>query len=228
MKHDCKFKLADGHIILQDGHKQLLIDTGAPSSFGDTSPLAFAGNSYPMQSTYMGISLPSLSESIGTPINALIGADILNQYDIFIDPVVHTFSVTEGELPLSEATLVLDSFMGLPIIEARVGQDTVRMFFDTGAKLSYLAPDRTGVYEAVGTERDFYPGFGDFTTNVYDIPIKLASESLVLRVGNLPMLLHMTLMMASTSGILGTAILRTHKVVFAPRRQKLALQRIDG
>jgi len=228
MKHEYDYTLVDGHVIVRNSNKQLLIDTGAPSSVGDLSPLAFAGGSYSMQSNYMGISPATLSKSVGTPINALVGADILNRYDIFIDPIAQRFTLTEDELPLAGTALGLDSFMGIPIVEARVGKDTVRMFFDTGAKLSYLDPERTNSFPSVGTESDFYPGVGDFSTNAYDIPIVLATENIVLRVGNLPELLQMTLMMADTSGILGTAILRTHKVTFAPRRRAMTLQRISG
>jgi len=228
MKHEYEYKLVDGHIIVKDGSRQLLIDTGAPSSVGDSSPLAFAGGSYPMQSSYMGISPASLSKSVGTPINALVGADILNRYDILIDPVAQRFTLTEDKLPLDGTSLELDVFMGIPIIEASVGEEMVRMFFDTGAKLSYLDPDKTNAFSSVGTESDFYPGVGEFSTNAYDIPIALATENVVLRVGNLPELLQMTLMMANTSGILGTAILKTHKVTFAPRRSTMTLQRIGG
>lgn len=228
MKHEYQYTLVDGHIIVQDGNKQLLIDTGAPSSIGDSSTLAFAGGSYSMQSSYMGISPASLSKSVGTPVNALVGADILNRYDILIDPIAYRFTLTEDELPFAGTSLGLDSFMGIPIVEARVGKDTVRMFFDTGAKLSYLDTERTNAFLSVGTESDFYPGVGEFSTNAYDIPIALATENVVLRVGNLPELLQMTLMMANTSGILGTAILQTHKVTFAPRRRTMTLQRISG
>ena len=48
-----------------------------------------------------------------------------------------------------------------------------------------------------------------------------------LRFGNLPELLQMTLTMADTRGILGTSILGTHKVTFAPRRKTLTIRRID-
>ena len=228
MKHEYEYKLVDGHIIVQHDNKQLLIDTGAPYRVGDSSPLALAGGSYSMQSRYIGISPASLSQSVGTPVNALVGADILNRYDILIDPIAQRFTLTEDELPLAGASLGLDSFMGIPIVEARVGKDTVRMFFDTGAKLSYLDPERTNAFPSVRTESDFYPGVGDFSTNAYDIPIALATENVVLRVGNLPERLQMTLMMADTSGILGTAILRTYKVTFAPRRRRMTLQRISG
>jgi hypothetical protein len=228
MKHEYEYKLIDGHIMVKDGNKQLLIDTGAPVSVGDSSPLAFAGGSYSMQNRYRETSPASLSKSVGTPVNALVGADILNRYDVSIDPIVQKFSLSEDEVPLVGALLGLDSFMGIPIVEARVGKDTVRMFFDTGAKLSYLDPERTNAFPSVGTESDFYPGIGDFSTNAFDIPIVLASENILLRVGNLPELLRRTLMMADTGGILGTAILRTHKVTFAPRRRTMTLQRISG
>ena len=228
MIHTYKYELVSGHIIAIADQFRLLIDTGAPSSVADSSPLSFAGRSYRTQRNYMGISPESLSMSVGSPVNALVGADILNQYDILIDPTTHTLNISEDELPLSGKSLKLDNFMGIPIIEATVGEDKVRIFFDTGAKLSYLDPDRTNVFQSVGSEKDFYPGVGDFSTNAYDVPIILASETVVLRVGNLPQLLQMTLMMADTEGILGTAILRTHKVTFAPRRKIMALQRISG
>lgn len=228
MMHTYNYKFVDGHIIAIAGQLQLLIDTGAPCSVGDSSTLAFAGGSYPMQRNYMGISPESLSKSVGTHVNALVGADILNQYDILIDPNTNSLNMTEDDVPLAGSSLELDSFMGIPIVKARVGQDAVRMFFDTGAKLSYLDPDKTTALQSIGTESDFYPGVGTFSTNLYDVPITLATESMVLRVGNLPELLQMTLMMADTNGILGTAILRTHKVSYAPRRKTMTIQRISG
>ena len=176
----------------------------------------------------MGISTESLSRSDGTPINALIGADILNQFDILVDPTTNTLKLSQDELPLAGPSLELDSFMGIPIIEATVGEDKVRMFIDTGAKLSYFDSDRTRAFQSVGVETDFYPGLGEFNTNAYDIPVMLATETVPLRVGNLPQSLKMTLMMADTGGILGTAIFRTHKVTYAPRRNTMTIQRMNG
>lgn len=228
MTHTYKYELVDGHIIAIAGLLRLLIDTGAPSSVDDSSSLEFAGRMHRTQKEFMGISPESLSKSVGAPVNALVGADIINQYDTLIDPTTHTLEMSEDDLPLAGQCLVMDDFMGIPIIEAVVSNDKVRMFFDTGAKLSYLNPDRTSAFQSAGTEEDFYPGVGNFSTNAYDIPIMFGSEAIVLRVGNLPHLLQMTLMMASTDGIVGTAILRTHKILLAPRRKTIALQRING
>ena len=228
MTHTYNYEFVGGHIMAVADQRRLLIDTGAPVSFADCSPIEFAGGPHRVQKNFMGLTPESLSASVGTPVNALVGADILNRYDIFIDPASQTLNVSEGELPLDGQALELDDFMGIPIIEVTVGKDKVRMFFDTGAKLSYLDGGRTDAFESVGTETDFYPGIGDFSTNVYDIPVMLAGDTIVLRAGNLPALLQMTLMMAAAGGILGTAILCTHNVTFAPRRRTLSLQRISG
>ena len=227
MTHTYKYELVSGHIIAISDQYRFLIDTGAPASVAGFSPIEFAGGSYRAQSNYLGISPESLSMSVGTRVDAIVGAEILNRYDVFIDPTTQTLNMSEDELPLAGQSLELDNFMGIPIIEVTVGEDKVLMYFDTGAKLSYLDPGCTTAFEPVGTEPDFYPGFGDFTTNVYEIPIMLAAENVVLRFGNLPELLQMTLTMADTRGILGSSIFGTHMATFAPRRKTLTIQRIE-
>ena len=131
MTHTYKYEYVGGHIIAIADQCRLLIDTGAPSSVAKSSTIEFAGGSYQAQRKYMGISPESLSMNVGTSIDALVGADILNRYDIFIDPTTQTLDVSENELPLTGQALELDAVMGIPIIEVMVGEDKVRMFFDT-------------------------------------------------------------------------------------------------
>jgi hypothetical protein len=57
----------------------------------------------------------------------------------------------------------LEQFMDIPFIEALVGDDWGQMFFDTGAKLSYINPELTDKFPSVGTSQDFYPGIGETT-----------------------------------------------------------------
>jgi len=221
-----KYELVDGHIIIAfEGHR-LLIDTGAPMSVANFSPLVIDGISHSVAKSYMGVTPESLSKSVGTQIAALVGADILNQYDIVIEPEKNEFFITREELPLAGTNLELDSFMGIPILEAKFNQETVRMFFDTGAKLSYLGSDLTADYNPAGEEKDFYPGMGEFVTRVFEIEFLLASERLCLKFGNLPEALQTMLLMADTAGILGTALFETHKIQLAMRRNKMSLQRI--
>ena len=52
--HTYDYELVDGHIVAIATQLRLLIDTGAPSSVGDASPLSFAGGSYPIRRNYTG------------------------------------------------------------------------------------------------------------------------------------------------------------------------------
>lgn len=225
MKYEYPYDLVNGHIVLKANANSLLIDTGAPSSVGNSSPLDFAGRTHDVSPNYMGVTPESLScHSVGTTINGLVGADILNQYDILFDSSRHRITLSEEELPTDDDFLPLDAFMGIPIIETVVAGETVRMFFDTGAKLSYLNPDLSAKFPSAGEERDFYPGVGDFTTHTHTVPIGIGGREITLRVGILPELLQATLMMADTGGILGTALLDAYTVLFAPRRRIMSLQ----
>lgn len=224
MEYEYPYNMVDGHIVLKAGANLLLIDTGAPSSVASSSPLEFAGRTYEVSSEYMGVSPESLSGSVGTIINGLVGADILNQYDILIDSNCCRIVLSEEELPTDDDCLPLHAFMGIPIVEAVVSGEVVRMFFDTGAKLSYLSPELSAKFPSAGEERDFYPGIGDFTTQTRSVPIGIGGREIILRTGILPGVLQATLMMANTGGILGTAIIDAYTVIFAPRRKIMSLQ----
>lgn len=225
MKYAYQYAVTDGHLIAVVDKLCCLIDTGAPTSVSDTTPFKFAGRSHPVEHSYMGVSCESLSADVGAHIDALVGADILNQYDMLIDPSASTITLSDEPQSLEGETIALDEFMGIPIIQASVADQSIRMFFDTGAKLSYLDPDMSRAFPDAGPEQDFYPGVGKFRTQTFTVPISVGTEEIFLRVGVLPQLLQMTLMMADTSGILGTAILENHIVCFAPRRQSMILKK---
>ncbi len=116
--------------------------------------------------------------------------------------------------------------MGVPIIRAQISEKPVRMFFDTGAQLSYLSAEMTTDLEPSGTATDFYPGIGEFQTDVYEISMGLAFETLHLKVGVLHQPLQHLLEMASAGGILGTAILQTHELTYTPRRSVMTIRRL--
>jgi hypothetical protein len=117
----------------------------------------------------------------------------------------------------------LDEFMGIPIVTARIGGHDYRMFFDTGAQISYFQGDLRTEFPPAGRVTDFYPGVGQFQTDTNDVPVSLAGVAFTLRCGVLPGLLGMTLMMAGTKGIVGNAILRDRIVGYFPRRRTMIL-----
>ncbi len=111
----------------------------------------------------------------------------------------------------------------VPIVTARVGSTDYRMFFDTGAQISYFQDDSIADFPAAGSLTDFYPGIGQFQTDTHEVPVSLEGVQFTLLCGTLPGQLGMGLMMADTQGIVGNAILRDRVVAYFPRRRVLGL-----
>ncbi len=97
----------------------------------------------------------------------------------------------------------------------------LKFFLDTGAKLSYLSDSLTSNYESVGTDEDFYPGVGKFQTECFEIPTVFGDNEFVVKYGNLPPLLQMTLMIGGTDGIIGFDFFNNFKVVLDLKNNRL-------
>ncbi|MBC8236554.1 hypothetical protein H8E77_43970, partial [bacterium] len=98
-----------------------------------------------------------------------------------------------------------------------------RMFFDTGAQISYFQEDTITDFPSAGTVTDFYPGVGQFQTDTHQVQVELGESAFTLRCGTLPSLLGATLMMAGTSGIIGNQIMENRVTGYFPRRNVLCL-----
>jgi hypothetical protein len=227
--HTLPLALTTGHLFVTLPDGRWLLDTGAPGSFGATGTCTFAGEQFTIPTDDFGLDVPSLSAFVGVPCAGLLGADVLGRFDHVIDVPRGTLTVSTGELSHVGQVVPTESFMGIPIVTARVGDDDHRMFFDTGAQLSYLqpAPDAPGGglarFPAAGRVSDFYPGFGPFETDTHQVPVLFGGATFTLRVGTLPELLGMTLLMAGTTGIVGNELLRERAVGYFPRRGVLVV-----
>lgn len=228
MAYEYPFEAVDGHVVLLHDGLRYLLDTGAPQSASTSGRVHIAGANYPTGPSDLDVNLALIGEWIGTKIDALLGVDILNSYDLKIDPSSSTIVLSDGELPLEGQPLKLDQCTGIPIIEVGVANwdAPVRVFFDTGARLSYLQPSLARRFPDAAEEDDFYPGLGRFTTRTYRATLTIGADQISQVVGILPPELTPLLKTASTSGILGTALLETHGVCYAPRRRVLSVWRL--
>ena len=114
--------------------------------------------------------------------------------------------------------------MGVPMLKAAIGGSHHRLFFDTGAQISYFqAPPPPDAMDA-GDLEDFFPMVGDFRTQTKHIHVRLNGLSHTLRCGKLPGMMGMALDMAGVSGILGNEVMRGRITAFYPRRNQLILQ----
>ena len=226
MVYTIPYKMVDGHIIVtsEDG-KICLIDTGAPYSVGNAEFVMFAGGRHPLKPDFLGKAVGELPGPIGVRIDVLIGVDILNRYDMLIDPVRKELVFSDEELDVEGEALPIEQAMGVPIVTADVGGTCLKMFFDTGAKISYVDEKTANAYPRVGTAQDFYVTIGPFQTAIHRIPMLLGSLIIDLECGTLPQSLQLSLAAAGAVGIVGNAILVNFMVAYLPRRKRIILMK---
>jgi hypothetical protein len=212
----------EGHLFGKIDGQLWLVDTGAPTSFGSAA-LRIDGLDFRPLSSYMGLTAQSLSELVGIACAGLLGADLLGSFDHLFDTANQTWTLSTGELECSGAAMPLEQFMGIPILAADIGGSRHRVFFDTGAQLSYWQDDLLATFPAAGRVEDFYPGVGRFETHTHMVDMSLGDRIFNLRCGRLPEILGATLMMAGTSGIVGNAVMMDRTTGFFPRRNTLRI-----
>src|SRR5512139_2286875 len=194
--HTLPLELRDGHLFVELSGELWLLDTGAPTSFGTSRTLSLAGQEFQLGTSYLDLTAANLSEYVGVPCAGLLGADILGCFDHIFDTGRGRLTVSTAELSHTGQRVGLDEFMGIPIVTARVGGRDYRMFFDTGAQLSYFEDDSLGDFPAAGVATDFHPSVGRFQTDTRNVAVMLGGVGFLLRCGALPGALGRTLMMA--------------------------------
>ena len=129
-------------------------------------------------------------------------------------------------------SIALDFFMGIPTLKVNLRGRTYNWFFDTGAVISYVAEQIDEWQSPIDKYDDFYPSYGDFSTEVFEDKITLEvlegeidSKALQMKIkcGVLPSMLGMSLAIGDCSGILGLSALNNQSFLYAPRRNKLIL-----
>lgn len=221
--HDLPLHFRAGHLFVEHDGELWLLDTGAPCGFGHSRVITFVGESFSLASDYLGLDAEALSRFTGVRCVGLLGADVLGRFDHILDVPNGTLAVSPDELTHDGHRVELTEFMGIPIIDARLGDETCRMFFDTGARFSYFQGDSLESFPQAGVVTDFYPGVGHFETQTHSVPAMIGGVSRTLRCGRLPELLGLTLMMAGTRGIVGNEILVDRRVGYFPRRRVMVV-----
>lgn len=216
-----QLQLFKGLPIINDGENRILIDTGAPSTIHTSDSLNFCSESFGCSTNFMGLTVSKISDMLGTEITTLLGADILSGYKIFLDYQNQVIEFSKQKIDIKGTQVGISKFMGTPIIKMTIDNQKLKFFLDTGTRLSYLSDRLTSNYENVGTDEDFYPGVGKFQTECFEIPTVFGDNEFVVKYGNLPTLLQMTLMLGGTDGIIGFDFFNNFKVVLDLKNNRL-------
>ena len=209
------------HLLVSIGGRHWLLDTGSPESFGDIAEVSLDGKTFAIAADYMGLTASQLSGYLGHTIAGLLGADVLNSVDVVIHVDSGIATVSNEEIELQGEIHVMQEFMSIPIIDVKVGDQNHRMFFDTGAQISYFQNDSLDQFPERGVLDDFFPGMGEFQTDTYDVPMGIGSTEFLLRCGSLPGLMGMALTVAGTEGIVGNEVCVGRVIGYFARRSEL-------
>ena len=123
--------LENGHLFVALPEGSFLFDTGAPTSFGKAPQVAVDEQSFNLPPSYMGLTAETLSAYVSRETHGILGGDILNQFDILIDVPQSRICFSKTPLECAGEELTLEEFMAVPILQATIAGESVRMFFDT-------------------------------------------------------------------------------------------------
>lgn len=207
-------RLSQGHLFTVLDGQTWLVDTGGPQSFGNPGALVIGDRRFQISPSYANLTPKQLSGFVKEPCAGLLGMDILSQFHLTLDVPGQTMILSPAPAAPHGTRLTLRFFMGIPILEAEIGDSRQSLFFDTGAQHSYWQNNGLTRFPPEGTVSDFYPGFGQFETALHRVPLHLAGKTRECLFGRLPDLLGMTLKLAGVHGILGNEVCRKQKVTF--------------
>ena len=214
MKNTYTINNFDKHLIIEDNGKTILVDTGSPFSIFDDATLEFCGRQFPQgQHIYTA---DTISNLLGMHVDALVGNDILQHFNVLIDYAGGSITIADEDLELPGAVaLPFELSFGVPKIAMTLQGEEKRFFLDTGAKISYVSSRMTAGLESVETATDFYVTIGNFDTPIYNMEASVAGQAFNVRVGNLPSLLEISLIgLSGTAGVIGYDFFNRFKVLF--------------
>ena len=114
--------------------------------------------------------------------------------------------------------------MGIPTLKVNLRGRSYNWFFDTGAVISYVAEQIEEWEAPVDKHDDFYPGYGNFSTDVFEDEITLGALNMKIKCSVLHGLLGMSLAIVDRRGILGLSALSQQSFLYAPRRKVTSLR----
>jgi Ca-activated chloride channel homolog len=219
--------MADGHLIVEVDGLRLLVDSGVPTSIG-MYEISICGQPYQVDGSFMGVSIHSLRQFIDTPLDGVIGMDILKDWFVELNVKKNLMRISGDPLLQRHGSTMkpLNYIMGVPVINIQLAGQNRSMFFDTGAKLSYIHESLSIRNASEGRVEDFYPGLGRFVTDTYKMVAELnQSEQLTCHFGILPEVLQDTLMVMGVQGIVGCSVLETYSTTISFPDSKICFEK---
>ena len=153
-----EINLYDGHLIFNNNGQKVLVDTGSPVTISRSNHFVFMDQEYKCTTSLMGHDISSISKMMGYDIDVLMGLDVIGDYKMLTDYKSAKVTFSSEDIPFEPiCTTPIIQEMGAICVILRVKGEDVRLFLDTGAKISYIAETYTSDETAIEVLEDFYP-----------------------------------------------------------------------
>ena len=124
--------------ILEMDGLRVFVHTGSAESMGGPGDLTIDKQAFHLKRTTLRMTTASLGEQLGTPVDAMLGADILTQFDFKLLPEKKQVVFTSGEFHPYGYCNHFELFKGVPITPVSIFNQDMRLFFATGSRRTYF------------------------------------------------------------------------------------------
>lgn len=215
------YQIENGNLIIQVDGLRAVVQTGTPDSMCTCGSLTLDGKQYATRHQTLRMTPAMLSRELGVEVDAMIGSDILSRMDYRINPFRQELFCSHDEIHPYGYAAHFNLFRSLPVVRVWVEARETSVLFNTGSRLTYLAPEIAQNFPTVGSTRAFYPGLGWFETPLHRVLIWMSGNDVELDVGLPPPPLLSTMQAARTRGVLGCDVFLGPGVFLASRRREV-------
>ena len=215
MKTTFKIDFVDGHVLINDNGKRILVDTGSPLTVHKERCFSFLGRDHSVSVSILGSSVRDLAALTGFEFTTLLGMDIMSQYKVVFDYENKELTfLTEEEPDIVGTPYPLINIMGVKALRMNINGHNLIAAVDTGAPLSYIDKDITSNVSPVGEKEDFYPTVGRFATPIYSLETEFAGKQFTVDYGILPGMMAVRNKVQGINAVVGYDFLKNFKLMF--------------
>ncbi len=207
-------RIEKNHLITEIDGQLLLLDTGAPHSFGLCS-IEWESEHVDLSTQMPPIPFSILQERVGLPLDGLIGCNHLLHRGMRLDIPNSTLTLHD-EVPCDADACPLYPIMNIPTVTIDVGGVPQKIIIDTGAMQTFIDKRTAEGLQRVGSVRDFMPTGDVFTAALVEMEAIVDQRRVAIQPAVSPDALDPLLEGVAAAGIIGLDVLRTQAFKFAP------------
>ena len=205
--------------MIENG-KRYIIDTGSPSSFGRNATITINQTEKSVQ-----IFPRDLEQFFPHSVEALVGNDILKNYDLVISKNSRETKLSESPVDNLKRVIPIEYKRGVPVLSINIDERNLQCIFDTGAHINYIARSFVEHIEPIKELEDFHPSIGVFKTKIYQLTVKVLGNEQSIEVGVLPTSFDKALFGSNEFHfIIGCSLFSESTIVFSNKNKTLSIE----